>query len=273
MKKIFNNNQIKFIIDNHEKMTYSNMSELELFMGLSPKQIRNKARGLGLSKTRVFNKSYFSEINSYSKAYFLGLMYADGYVVSNPKTKNYESSIGLQYGDKYILDIMNREMGNVHIVKERRQNTTFNGYSYQSHSGVLRIYSKKITEDLIKHGVCPNKTEVVDFPKVEGDIFKHYLRGYFDGDGCLYLQDKKPPIVHFTCAIEENLVYIKDRIEKELNIIGKIYKEKDRKYRLMYFRSVETCILLDYMYADCGEFKLIRKFEKYQLAKASPYGN
>ena len=53
--RVFNEKQIEFIKENYMEMTYSNMSRIELFTGLSEKQIRNKARNIGLSKTRKFN--------------------------------------------------------------------------------------------------------------------------------------------------------------------------------------------------------------------------
>ena len=51
----------------------------------------------------ITNENFFDTIDTEAKAYFLGLMYADGnnYVRG---THSYEMSIALEEGDKYILE-------------------------------------------------------------------------------------------------------------------------------------------------------------------------
>jgi hypothetical protein len=38
--------------------------------------------------------------------------------------------------------------------------------------------------DLEKWGVVPRKTFTLPWPSLPGELMRHYLRGYFDGDGC-----------------------------------------------------------------------------------------
>lgn len=57
-----------------------------------------------MAKKYTFNKNYFEKIDSEDKAYFLGLLYADG-CNSTSATQNHASIVlNLQEGDKEILE-------------------------------------------------------------------------------------------------------------------------------------------------------------------------
>lgn len=259
MKRVFNDMQIKFIKKNYKTTTYVDMSNMPLFAGLTDKQIRNKARSLGIKKTRTFNDTYFDQINTKEKAYFLGLIYADGYVANDR-----EFGMSLIYTDRYILDLLNQELGGVHIVKERKRNTSFNGYNYVTHTADFRVYSKPICDGLAKNGISARKTNSNEHPKVDEEFIQHFIRGYFDGDGCIYKHtQQRYNMVHFTCGSKKFLEYLADIITKNIGIHGKIYKEKDKKYRLMYYRKVDAEALLDYVYHDSDNLRLKRKYEKH----------
>jgi len=183
MRKIFNKEQIEFIKNNYKVMTYKQMSLLELFNGLNEKQIRNKALSLKCKKERSFNKDYFEKIDSEEKAYWLGFIYADGYVVFNEKTRSYELGIEIHKKDEYLLEMLNKSLGNSHKIKNRKRDVSFNGYKYEQNTSNIRIYSKKIVSDLIKNGVGTNKTNSLSHPILKCDkiLFLHFLRGFFDG--------------------------------------------------------------------------------------------
>ena len=99
IKRVFNDLQLQFIKENYNNMTYLEMSKLELFNGLTSKQIRTKASTMGLKKKRQFNKNYFYDIDSEEKAYWLGLIYADGYVTDN-------NEFGIELEIKTLTDII-----------------------------------------------------------------------------------------------------------------------------------------------------------------------
>lgn len=260
--KIFDEKQIDFITDNYENYTYKQMSELDLFIGLNEKQIRNKARSLGIKKNRVFNNRFFEEIDTGEKAYWLGFIYADGYVVYNKEKSNYELGIGIHSKDDYILKNLNFLLGDMHNIIYRKRNTSFNGYDYISDICELRVYSKKICEDLIKHSVLPNKTKENVYPIIEDEkLFFHFLRGFMDGDGCLHRSPTKKILCHFTNSNPDFFNYLKDRLSL-LGIHSKIYKEKDLKYRL-YLNTPNTQKLLNKIYNDSNNLKLIRKYQIY----------
>ena len=51
----------------------------------------------------------------------------------------------------------------------------------------IQIVSHKIFYDLSKFNIVPNKTKIYDLPNwlIDHPLVHHFMRGYFDGDGCL----------------------------------------------------------------------------------------
>lgn len=258
-KYMFSDYDNTFIINNYLTMKYSVIAKI---LGFTERQIRGRVRTMGLHKNRTFNSNYFSVIDTNVKAYFLGLIYADGWIVCNPSTANYEFGIELQYQDRPILDILNRELGNVHqiIVKEPCKRTICGIEANIGKMSKLRVYSKEMIYDLKSHGIVENKSTKNIYPIVSDDLFFDYLRGYIDGDGCYYLNIDNKLQVNITCGNEMPLRYIQMRLN-EYNIESSIYKEKERKYRLYIFKNSSVEKLIDLLYYNDNVICLKRKFD------------
>lgn len=259
MRKVFNDLQLQFMKDNYNKMTYKEMSELELFNGLDSKQIRTKACTMGLKKNRQFNKRLFENIDNPDKAYWIGFIYADGYI-----TKAGELGIELQYSDSGHLEKLNTLIGGVHKITRRKREQKFNGYEYTSDLASFRVFSVDIVKDLHNNGIDFNKTKSSVYPKVDDDLFFDFVRGFLGGDGCIYVNDKNKITVSFTNSNSEFLEYLSEKIYNLIGIKGSIYKEKEYKYRLQYFKQSEIDTLLDKLYKDEVCCKLERKYNKYK---------
>ena len=261
MKSIFSKEQVEFLKLNYNKMKYSEIADL---FGLTERQVRGKINSLGLSKTRKFNKQYFKEINTNNKAYWLGFIYADGYIIRNTKSRNYELGIELNKKDVALLQLFNKELGNVHEITFKHGQKYFNGYNYETDSCVIRVYSKEIVNDLMSLNVMQDKTNKKDFPICNNEYFFDFLRGFMDGDGCIYINSNKNLLnVHFTNSNISFLEYLNNEIKNRLCIEGSIYKETEKKYKLFYFRQDDVKILLDEIYKNCST-KLERKYLKYK---------
>lgn len=266
---IFTKKQQEFMINNYKTMRYKDIAEK---LGFTERQIRGWINNNCEKKNRIFNEDYFNKIDNPNNSYWLGFIYADGWICYNTDLGNYELGIELQKSDRYHLEKFNKELGNVHKIIDKHQEKIIANYHKISitDSSTIRIYSKKIVEDLIKHNVVINKTTNPLFPKIE-DYFYDFLRGYIDGDGCIYVNvDKKYYIVHITSANPEVLKYIKKRVYDEHKIVSNIYKEKDRKYRIN-FNGNNGKKLLDLIYYDKNVQKLDRKYEKYLEIKRLSY--
>ena len=178
-------------------------------------------------------------------------------------------AIELQRGDASVLNELSCELGGVHKIAFKEDIKTFNGYTYRTESCIIRIYSKDIVYDLINKNVLPNKTNKKDFP-ICNHLFFEFLRGFFDGDGCIYINPRKQISAKFTNANLDFLNYLLKEIQKRLSISGSIYKETDKKYILMYYRKSDVKILLDSMYENSNCCFLNRKYEIYKSYYGSP---
>jgi hypothetical protein len=56
---------------------------------------------------------------------------------------------------------------------------------------LLRIGSKIMYMSLERHGLKPCKSLRIRFPRVPFAVLPNFIRGYFDGDGCVYLERGK----------------------------------------------------------------------------------
>lgn len=260
---VFKPSDIEFIKNNYDKMTYREIAET---LNLSETQVRGKALHMGFKKNRRFNNRYFENIDTPLKAYLLGYIYADGWISSNGTSV--EFGMELQTGDRYILEKLNEELGNQHVINDlpaEKQLICGCLCNIQEHS-VLRIYSKPFVNDLISQGISFNKTYSGIYPTVEDRYFFDYLRGYIDGDGSIYtdyVHNHKDAYIQIriACHCKENLEYIRDRL-LQFDIKTNVYKSTDSKYDLICYTTEDVEKLANKLYYSPDVFCLSRKRNK-----------
>ena len=259
--------QAKFVLENYKTMKYKDIAAK---LGFTEKQIRSWVSNHAEKKIRVFNSRYFQNIDTPTKAYWLGFIYADGWVSINEKRRTYELGIELCASDVQQLLDLNNELGGVHLISRKHKECVIYNNKVTSITDIvkLRIYSKPLVQDLIDAGILENKTLKSGFPIVEDSLFMDFLRGYIDGDGCIYVKENKPSgsQVHITSAHNEILNYIRDKLA-EVGIPSYVYSETDKKYRI-YINGKYALKLLDMIYYDDNSQKLKRKYQKYLTLKA-----
>jgi hypothetical protein len=132
------------------------------------------------SRKYTLNEYYFEEIDSPNKAYFLGFLFADGY--NNEARGVVElSSSHKDYGMLYKL---NMEIDSSKPVRRVESNGI--------KSCRIDWVSSKLSSDLKRHGCIQAKTFEITMPDIREDLMRHFIRGYFDGDGCIsYSYSKK----------------------------------------------------------------------------------
>lgn len=259
-KNLFTDKDISYMKTHYLDMSYKEIAE---HLGFTERQIRGKINNMGLTKLREINDNYFHEIDNPLKAYFLGFIYADGYLIFNEETRTYELGIEIQLQDKYILEKLNNELGgqNIIYIKKGKEKIIKNNVCCSHDSAIIRIYSKKIVTDLISHGIEPNKTQKDIYPQIEDKYFFDWLRGYIDGDGCYYISSKHLLSINITSASKFVLQYLQSRLYS-YNIETHIYSEQERKHRLYCFKKEEVHKLLNHLYPSTQVFCLSRKYNK-----------
>lgn len=199
------------------------------------KPIRTRFR-----KYKELNETYFDIIDSEEKAYYLGLIMSDG----NLNEKRIE--IVLKNEDSYIL-------------KRLANNLNMRGYSLgNKKNGTqkrLSICSKHMVESLKKYNIVPNKTFIVDIPSIDNSLLRHFLRGYFDGDG--YIGERM-----FSLVISSEK-FLKSFELYYYNIFSDkihIRKIKNSYYVDFYKRNKN---FINFIYKN-NNISLIRKYEKFK---------
>jgi hypothetical protein len=210
------------------------------------------------------NETFFDLIDTEAKAYFLGLLYADGCNHSN----NTLVSIGLQEQDRHILERFRDLICPTHplLFTDRGKEGRQNRYT-------LRLNSRILTDKLTALGCTPVKSLTLQFPDYIPDhLLHHFVRGYFDGDGCIsYSIPKISKIQHRDyhwnmissvdfCRSLEPILEAKTGI----NVGIKISKTKngDQFGTLTSWGNKQTVKFLTWLYQDATIF-LLRKHEIY----------
>lgn len=194
-------------------------------------------------KKYEINDNYFNKINSEDKAYFLGLLFADGY----NDTKNNVASITLQSIDVDILNIFNYKLNSNKPLRNDRNYLR------------LVIENKKISNDLNKLGCVQAKTHKLKYPKLKLKYMRHFIRGYFDGDGCITWSKNKLIPQFSIVGNEPFLIEIQNILIKNLGLSKtkfiKRHKERDNNITSLVYGSYGNCIkLYHYLYDDSNYF-------------------
>ena len=234
-------------------------------------EINMVLRKLGITRPNgtqaKINHDYFENIDSEHKAYWLGFIYADGSITKKVYEKGsytYRLRMELMFEDKYILEQMALDLESDLKPKEYYNDAShFEGYNKPKHTAYIMFSSKKMGEDLIKLGVVPNKTLILkSLPSIPDNLMKHFIRGYFDGDGSVYLT-KDNTIKTAFYGTHDFINSIQDFLIKELNLTKKkITDQKEANVSFVGMAKQESEKLYHYMYDEATIF-LNRKYEKY----------
>lgn len=177
------NEDVEWLKENFLK--YSK-SELAKKLNRTPSSIQNKANKLGLQRPEkyFYDVDYFESINTEEKAYWLGFIYADGYICQTER--NCTLGIELAIRDIDHLKKFNKCInGNIPIETRWREPSDIVLKRREMCS--IRLYRQKIVEDLLNQGLLLNKTyKELHLPSLQDNLIVPFIRGFFDGDGAIF---------------------------------------------------------------------------------------
>lgn len=244
--------------------------ELGIILSRPVMGIQIKASRLGIKKEfwHQLDDDYFMNIDSADKAYWLGFISADGYIVNNKELRNYELGIQLSSADMEHLKKFNKCInGNYDVSIFKKSPFKDRGYEKEYETASIRIYSKKMVDSLEKHGVVQNKTYTLEFPKNLGEYTWDYVRGFFDGDGSVgEIHAGKNNNLYLRASFTAHRKEFLDDLNSFLNengIYGRINKDRDW-YRLDIRSKDSTKKFFENIYRDEHCVCLDRKKEKYE---------
>ena len=214
---------------------------------------------------REINEDFFKNIDTEEKAYFLGLFFADGCnFIPKDKKSSTKVIISLQEEDKYILEHLNKL-----IYIKNPKPLEFSPKKKESHQNQYKFitHSKKISNDLSELGAVPRKARVLKFPELENHLLHHFVRGYFDGDGSIYLSAKRkrkgvssPSFRCSICGTKDFNSRLSEFLNK-INVSCRI-EEHNNSYILRIIGNQNCIKFLNWIYKD-NTLCLKRKNQKY----------
>lgn len=264
------------------ELKYSSQEDLSKIAGLyrsglSCKQISETLKGL--SRTTIFRKleimgikrrtiseacrkykvnhNFFETIDTEQKAYWVGFLGADGCI----HDKISMISLNLSLKDESQLKKFKEALNTNYPIHNRKVNLKYSACS-------INIRSKEIVRDLIDKGVVPRKSLILKSPKnIPDSLIKHWIRGYFDGDGCVGIYvDKKSS--RNRLSLRTSIIGTQEVLEFILNQIGLsqiIRRMTNSKAFVFQAAGKKGLQLYYYMYSNATIYleRKRKKFEKY----------
>jgi hypothetical protein len=220
-------------------------------------------RNNSIYKKRKFDENFFNIIDNEEKAYWLGFMYADGCV---QEKKNGQKLISLAVKDKEVIDKFIKALKGEFLTKTYKDVHT------------VHLTSKDMFDALIKHGCIPRKSLVLTFPTLDPLLVPHFIRGYFDGDGTVFIS--YPKNYNKTTTIYTNIGIgicgtkeFLQGLSKEAPI-NEAKKDKRKESNIWYASmsgSKKVKLFYDYIYKDATVLltRKKNKFEEYFKERGS----
>lgn len=263
MRKIITDELKQEIIKSYRELPKS-LNEIsknfELSLPTVSKILKDEPKYL---KSKIYNPSmvenYFSTIDTEHKAYFLGLIIADGNVfITSSGNRQASISITLDEEDKYILEEFKRDLKiNTSVASDGRG-------CYQ-----IAVRSNKIAKDLSKYGVVPNKSLITYLPTVDKEFMPHLIRGIMDGDGSIFMKNTDKKFIHAIsfCGSNRLMSNISSYLYDNLSLDTKptVYNYSDRVLSEIKIQKKSDILRLGNWIYDNSSIYLLRKRENYNL--------
>jgi hypothetical protein len=118
---------------------------------------------------------YFKDIDTKEKAYWLGFIYADGFITRDRNILRF--GMGISEKDEIIID---------KFCKAIDLNPNYKQYVHQDNTVRIRIANNRFSKNLENHGVIvgSEKSKNIKLPELKNtDLDLAFLLGHFDGDG------------------------------------------------------------------------------------------
>ena len=160
---------------------------------------------------------YFQIIDTKEKAYWLGWLYAEGWIQKPSKSKDHVIGVGVGKKDfTQIARFIERIDLNFKYISYKKGKQRVKNYEEADYLE-MTFQCKEFKENLVKHGfiIGKKKSYFIELPILNSrELYLAFLLGYFDGDG------------------DQGTSLINCRSEKFLHQIKELFKiEFDAKYK------------------------------------------
>ena len=197
-----------------------------------------KAKNSRGGEKYTINKNYFKSIDTENKAYWLGYLWADGCI------SKYSIIMELQVADKDHLELFLKEIyGDIHPELKEKDGCV-----------VANISCMEMVDDLKNIGFG-TKDKRVNIPTIPSELYRHFVRGYYDGDGDFFKHGK-------TFRISGRILFLENLVEKLPEELHNNRLETTVRYKSgrLIFRDSTRKYMKNYLY-DNSTIYLQRKWE------------
>lgn len=199
-----------------------------------------------------FNRSAFFT-NTADKWYWIGFLMADGNI--------YRNEIRLKLGERDLTHLQ-RYCTFLDVSFDQIKYETSDHESYKRPHTTCKVVvcGKEIVEYLATLNLVPQKSmKEIPPSSIPTEFKRDFIRGYFDGDGCIRSNLAAIGIV----GSQMMLTWIRDTLVTELDVTPSCVKrQKGDLFQVGWFNIADMALITDYMYYE-SETYLDRKFYLY----------
>ncbi len=206
---------------------------------------------------RAVNKNFFKTWND-EMAYILGFLFADGAITMSKRGTHF---IAFHTMDKELLYAIKECMKADHKISKR---SVRSGNVYR-----LQIGSKEMVEDVALFGLHQAKVQRMHFPTIPKKYSAAFIRGFFDGDGNIWMGNTHKDRMHTTISISAaftsaSIGFLEGLLEQLKNLGiegGSIYVHASGTFGRLSFGKHDSLKIYEIMYngSAFGNLYLKRK--------------
>lgn len=212
------------------------------------------------------NPNLFINPNTKEVCYFLGFLWADGYLgkgITSQHGKNYRITLGIIKPDFQNIEPILDKIGKWNKFFRQQPNRQPQGEFITSN---MAIHKFLIENNYGNKNMGPKILDIIPT-----NLLKYWYRGYLDGDGNIYCTYNKYLVIQvsFSAPYEQNWTFMEKLINRlHINKFGiqrlvRLNGNSHSTFRVT--NLIDSKKLLDFIYQDFDNIGLIRKYNKYQL--------
>ena len=266
-------------------MTDFQIEVVELLkQGLRPGEVSKKLNRNGSSVSSVIkalnitgynkqentcNHNYFDNIDTEIKAYLLGFFIADGWL----NVGNSRFGLQIKEEDNIVLHYIKNEFVNDSVISTKNRTTET---VTRKNISTIRWTSSHMKDIFMnKYKILENKTYdktfIFPFEEIPEHLIRHFIRGFFDGDGCFskIRQSLSITIISTSLNFLNQIAKYFTNLSEGINEVIREINGKTTNYYTLNFnfertdKSEKVLKIYNYLYDD-SELYLIRKKDKIE---------
>lgn len=240
------------------KSKHSTWVKVAEALEVSEQTLRNHRKRLKMKmfpEIQKCNEKYFEKIDNPQKAYHLGFIGADGYILDRSICQNI-FGISLKDVDIKYLERLRKDINGKTKINKKAGDML-----------ALEFASDEFCQNLKKHGVTPRKSFTFKPKNIPEEYKEDFLAGYFDGNGSVFscVHNKEYPDyrryeINISTASEGVVKYIENLFKAHFIGFRKVYRRNCWSIRL---RGIADNIKFYKLYTKSKTSKLERKLSKF----------